>query len=1008
MQPLIAQQLFSNQRSAEAMLGIYNVRIDKSHESAVIEPVLNRQANLGEQFLGDITDFLTSVFCQDCAKIDNIALTEEGNIDLSISIKHPFGLPGPGPPSGKNRIDLHLFDVWGSIYTNDGVNMTGSGIRTNPRFLINADGYSGTYDDVIDEIIPTENTHHPFKVMSEDYSDGNFDPESLSTGFTDVLHPSGHNVFEQGSDYKSTHFIFTTPTNQPVEFHLVLTASYGMSSRWDIPVGYPGHRFTPRYFLPRFHRHEAVKIEVSVPDYLNFLTSNDPNQTAQIRVDVWDWQDGKIATHAWDFATSKAGAFGLSSDIEYVAISVPDLTNELIYEQGTSGADQLPRRFTFSVTNENRATPGKYIGVVAAFDELDNNYNLIGFERDGRSPFLYNEIRTYQVFEIEVKSIASTVPDNPVDVTPNGLNGCFRDVIVADQIAYMSAGVLGVMIFDVSDSVSPQFLGSIETDGFAGRMAFDSTTQTLFVADGSRGMAIIDVSNQSNPFLESTFFVAGITDVVDVVLYDQYAYLGDRESGVAVVDVSDREIPVFKGYYSSRPTVVALSLSGSFLYKLDSFDGVEILSLGDHPISPEFVNGLIINGTKRDIVVRNGVAAILLKQRVVTADVTNPYLPALKGTVDITPFGEGIDLVDNYVFVADGTAGVQVISIENMTDPEHIGGYDTPGVSAGVFVVGHDVFVADGDAGLVVLETWNDEIGWGGQYETAGCAWGISLNEKNVYVASGSSGIKSVDIASFGIPQLTGSINTPGFAFDCSANDKALFVADAAQGMAIIDIQNPSQLNYLGNFQFADWESWFLGGIERTGDYFGLYGPQTQPGYPDMILMDGSNPFAPVMVSSIATQSDFFDLAFQSSHIYAASGWDGIITINASDPQSLTQGGTYSNGKLCNSVFWGYGRLYAGFDNMGLEILNPSNPNDLVRIGGYSHVAFPHDVVLSGNYVYTNSSTGLAIIDITSPSIPTLLTELELPAPVSEIIIRGNYAFVGNFEGGLRIIRLWE
>ncbi|MBU1022988.1 hypothetical protein KKB99_01760, partial [bacterium] len=454
--------------------------------------------------------------------------------------------------------------------------------------------------------------------------------------------------------------------------------------------------------------------------------------------------------------------------------------------------------------------------------------------------------------------------------------------------------------------------------------------------------------------------------------------------------------------------VVALDINGSLLYKLDAFDGIEILSLADNPVNPEFLNGLIINGEKRDIVARNGVAAILLNERLVTADVTNPYLPVLKGSVTFTPQAESIDVVDNFVFVADGTAGIKVISIEDITAPEIMGGYDTPGTSRAVHVQGHDVFVADGDAGLIVLDTWNNEITFKGKYETAGYVWGISLIEKNVYVASGNSGVRSIDIASFGYPQLVSSINTPGFAYDCTANEKALYVADGAQGMAIIDIQNPSQLTYLGNYQFADWETWFVGGIERAGDYFGLYGQQNQPGHPDMILIDGSNPFSPFKLSSIATQFDFFDLAFQVGHIYAAAGGDGIITINAPDPTDLSVGGNYSNGNFCNSVCWGYGRVYAGFNNVGMELLDAANPNNLIRLGGYSLGTLSHDVVLSGNYVYTNSNTGLAIVDITSPGIPSLVANLKLPAPASEIIVRGNYAFVGDFEGGLRIVRLWE
>ena len=1003
----IAESDLSSISSHKTVFGIYKVIIDETLLNVSMTPVVTRGASLGEQFLGDITSFLTSVYCQDCARIDGVTITEEGYIDVQISIRHPFDLPVPGPPTAKNRLDLHLFDAWGLIYTDTGVYFPSAGITVKPGFLVNADGYSGTYDAFIDEIAPSQNDHHPFKILFEDATEGNFDPESELTGFTDLLHPTGHNVFPQGSGFNSTSYLFNVEEGNAVQFLLVLTASYGVSARWDVPNGERGNRLTPGYFLPRFNRHEAWKIQATIPDYLNFLTSNDPTQTAQLRIDVWDWQDDYYVSQDWDFKISKAGEISLESDIAYIAITIPALDDELKIIDRELGSGTMPKQFSTEITNKNQVPPGKYYGIVVAMDEADGSCTMLGFKRDGRTPFLYNKIRTYQVFEIEVKSSSTAVPENPVDITPDGLNGCFDDLIINNGAAYVSAGVLGVMLFDITIPGSPQFLSSIDTDGYASKLAFDSERNVLYVADGENGVAIINVLNPLDPYLQGTFYVTGIHNVVDVTLHGTYAYVGDSSSGVAVVDVSNPSVPVFKTFYTNRPFVCALKAYGGFLYKLDTEDGMEILSLAN-PADPVLVNGLIVSGFKRDLDIGNGIAAILMDGRLVTADVSNPYFPVLKGTVSFEAMAESVFIIDNFAFVADGTAGLKVINMYDLANPAVLGGYDTPGISKGVFVQGHNVFIADGDTGMVILESCESELIPRGMYITLGNVNGIALNEQTVYLASGASGVRSVNVIPYGETEMLAYVNTPGYAKDCGVQDTMLYVADEQHGMAMLNITNPNQMTYTGNFQFPQWENWNVEGVEIAGNYAGLWGQQTGVGYPDMILLDASNATSPVQVGSLQTPYDFFDLTFQTGYIYAAAGWNGIVSVKATNPATLSNCGIYSNGKPCYSTCWGYGKVYAMFESIGLELLDVYDPCHLVYLGGHEATGYPYDVCLSGNYVYSNCDEGLIIFDITDPFSPEVVTIFELPSDVSEIIVRGNYAYVGAFDAGLRIIRLWQ
>ena len=63
----------------------------------------------------------------------------------------------------------------------------------------------------------------------------------------------------------------------------------------------------------------------------------------------------------------------------------------------------------------------------------------------------------------------------------------------------------------------------------------------------------------------------------------------------------------------------------------------------------------------------------------------------------------GVAVSGNYAYVADLTAGLQVIDVSNPANPQRVGGYDTSGSALGVAVSGNYAYVADGPWGLLIL-----------------------------------------------------------------------------------------------------------------------------------------------------------------------------------------------------------------------------------------------------------------------------------------------------------------
>ncbi|MDD1458480.1 hypothetical protein MEN95_26975, partial [Dolichospermum sp. ST_sed7] len=67
-------------------------------------------------------------------------------------------------------------------------------------------------------------------------------------------------------------------------------------------------------------------------------------------------------------------------------------------------------------------------------------------------------------------------------------------------------------------------------------------------------------------------------------------------------------------------------------------------------------------------------------------DITDRAKPVVKGSYKIS-YGQGVQVVGSYAYVADGYSGLKIIDISNPTTPTLKGNYDTSGYAQGVQVV---------------------------------------------------------------------------------------------------------------------------------------------------------------------------------------------------------------------------------------------------------------------------------------------------------------------------------
>jgi hypothetical protein len=347
------------------VFGAWRVVLDPATLTAEMVPARNAQG-IGLIVDSDLSQFLTVTPCSDCMSIARFYQDGYENYALELKMKHPF-------PNGAARPDLHGFDVRAifimyysdpTVYT--GINVMRPGAVSEPATLnefntglLNADGYTSHYDELTTDSryfiggtdIP--GNLNPYLRFFEDDSDAAFDP----------LDPQGHNVMPTGSNvYTRTAILQKDTLNRLFEMYIVADVAYGQSAVF-------ANRQNPQYYLPAFNRTEPWRVEYWIAN--NNLKYNDAASTAEVMVQVFDWQHNATVDPNYPDPANLDG-MPVSSKVTQLELYIPKFQNNPIIvtaPESGSGTPSDPLLYKMTVTNQNTWSSNTY-GLLAVRDEL--------------------------------------------------------------------------------------------------------------------------------------------------------------------------------------------------------------------------------------------------------------------------------------------------------------------------------------------------------------------------------------------------------------------------------------------------------------------------------------------------------------------------------------------------------------------------------------------------------------------------------------------------------------
>ena len=502
----------------------------------------------------------------------------------------------------------------------------------------------------------------------------------------------------------------------------------------------------------------------------------------------------------------------------------------------------------------------KWVGVVEArrFDEGDE----WGLQVVGDAVYFSDIGGVYR--------LDSTAPSRPPELVLEAIGlGRVRFKVSPDSLRlYRVAG--GIFeVWDIKNTASPKRLGSASVgDESVGQLEIDGGTAWLL---GWDSLKVLDVSDPTA--IKILPPIGSPTQLVGVAVKDGTLYLSNLE-GTKLLDVRDPAHPKLLGQTPGTPSKILVQGGTAFL--IDELSQLSVLDVSD-PKNIRQLQGLKMHGNL-DLDVSGGRIALaaggkglLLLERLANGDLS--FLGAARSSGEV----RRVRVSGNRAYLAEKSAGVRIISLEDPTQPKEIGWVDTPDSPNDVAIEGNLIYVAASRAGFQIFDVIDPA--------------------------------KPVHVGEVGPPKTF--LGTLGEAAGIQFVGKTAYVSyfpyGGVQVLDISDSAHPKEISYLP-------EIFFMTAFEVVGDRAFFIG-----GYPkfSIVVYDMSQPAKPFPLDSWDTDirnswhSRPHDLKVVGDKVYVAAGIDGVLAYRLRLDDRLLQNQT-------DSLPWEM--WFAGAEDPGLAL----------------------------------------------------------------------------------------
>jgi hypothetical protein len=478
-----------------------------------------------------------------------------------------------------------------------------------------------------------------------------------------------------------------------------------------------------------------------------------------------------------------------------------------------------------------------------------------------------------------------------------------------------------------------------------------------------------------------------------VAINEKVGYVASEDGGLSILDVNVPEsttvTSVLPGMYASD-----VDAAGSYAYVADFGVGLRVVDVHD-PANPAIV-GTCILANIASVTIAGNYAFVTepVLQTFYVIDISDPTRPVfVAGPLNMPDFPWDTSVQGDFAYVACSYAGIAVVDIRDVKDPQVVEVANTPGVAYSVATDPNHAYVADGGSGFTVLKITDPyHVTVVGNLDTPETR-DVKLSGSYAIVSDISDGVLSIDISVPELPRLAGSQRV-GYQADGLAVAGSLALVADGYALMVIDLAvRPEPVPPVGGI---DEGLVNVRGVDVRGTY-----AYVALNYGGIQVVDVADPTTPTIVGTCTASGISLALMLDESGQRAAvaAAYSGLHLFDVSDPaHPVRLGGVDTPGCAWDVVQSGaYAYIADGI--AGIQIVQISNPATPVRVGSLNlpgsglclHVA------LAGNYLYaTDDQAGLFVVDVSNPATPVLVRAVAIPEGCVGIILSGNYAYVSG------------
>ncbi|MFA5498442.1 MAG: hypothetical protein WC327_02745 [Candidatus Cloacimonadia bacterium] len=281
-------------------------------------------------------------------------------------------------------------------------------------------------------------------------------------------------------------------------------------------------------------------------------------------------------------------------------------------------------------------------------------------------------------------------------------------------------------------------------------------------------------------------------------------------------------------------------------------------------------------------------------------------------SIDTPGHAYAVDVYNGYAYVADGVGGLRLFDVTNPYYPKNYGAFDSDGIVYDVKYGGDDlIYLASGSAGVEVVDTFS-LFGprLAGSYMTYN-AFGLDYAGKYLYVGDDQAGVRILDVSNpYMIYQMSSKLVSGMNVYNTKLYWPYLF-ACSRYGLSILDITNqshPSEL-YFQNIGYV-YDVEVVNHIAYVAYEDGL------------IIYDLDNISKPKELGFCFLPAIARSIAVRGDYAYIALGQSGLSIVDISDPTHPREIGYYMTANCeMNNIFLGGRYIYVANGAEGLLIL---------------------------------------------------------------------------------------